>query len=178
MGGAPWARRGLGRGKSINGQTARGPALFVHFHASCPLLCVPARLSLAPLRTHPLPTPGPAAHKPAPLCFPDPSDLRLVSSPAVIRHPPPGSPAVSLPEVFLCVPSRFGRVRPSATPWNGAHQAPLSTGFSRQEYTGVGCHSLLQGNLPNPGIEPMSLMSPAFAGELFSTNAIWEARGV
>ena len=29
-------------------------------------------------------------------------------------------------------------------PWAVAHQAPLSMGFSRQEY-GVGCHSLLQG---------------------------------
>ena len=27
-------------------------------------------------------------------------------------------------------------------------------GFSRHEFPGVGCHSLLQGNLPNPGIEP------------------------
>ena len=30
--------------------------------------------------------------------------------------------------------SRFGRVRLCATPWTAAHQAPLSTGFSRQEY--------------------------------------------
>ena len=30
-------------------------------------------------------------------------------------------------------------------------QAPLSTGFSRQEYR-RGCHSLLQGNLPYPGL--------------------------
>ena len=29
------------------------------------------------------------------------------------------------------------------TPWNAAHQAPLSMGFSRQEYW-VGCHFLLQ----------------------------------
>ena len=31
-----------------------------------------------------------------------------------------------------------------ATPWTIAHQAPLSMGFSRQEYWS-GCHSLLQG---------------------------------
>ena len=30
--------------------------------------------------------------------------------------------------------SRFSRVRLCATPWTAAHQAPLSTGFSRQEY--------------------------------------------
>ena len=37
----------------------------------------------------------------------------------------------------------FSRVRLCATPEMAAHQAPLSLGFSRQEY-GVGCHFLLQ----------------------------------
>ena len=31
------------------------------------------------------------------------------------------------------------------------------------------------GDLPDPGIEPSSLMSPALAGRFFSTNATWEA---
>jgi len=31
------------------------------------------------------------------------------------------------------------------------------------------------GNLPNPGIEPTSLASPALAGGFFTTNATWEA---
>ena len=35
----------------------------------------------------------------------------------------------------------------SVTKWTVAHQAPLSKGFSRQEYR-VGCHSLLQGIFP------------------------------
>ena len=35
------------------------------------------------------------------------------------------------------------------------HQTPLSVGFPRQE-NGVGCRLLLQGNLPDPGIEPGS----------------------
>ena len=39
------------------------------------------------------------------------------------------------------------------TLWTVACQAPLSVVFSRQR-TGVGCHVLLQGNLPKPGIEP------------------------
>ena len=39
------------------------------------------------------------------------------------------------------------------------------------ENTGVGCHAL---DLPNPGIEPISLMSPALAGGFF-TSTIWEA---
>ena len=41
--------------------------------------------------------------------------------------------------------------------------------------TGVGCHFLLQGNLPNPGIEPMSLVSPALAGRFFTTSATWDS---
>ena len=50
-----------------------------------------------------------------------------------------------------------------ANPWAVACQAPLSIGFPRQEY----CSELPfppPGNLPDPGIEPMSLMSPALAG--------------
>ena len=31
------------------------------------------------------------------------------------------------------------------------------------------------GDLPNPGIEPTSLMSPALAGGFFTINVIWEA---
>ena len=39
----------------------------------------------------------------------------------------------------------------------------------------VGCHSLLRGNLSNPGIKPMSFISPELAGRFFTTNATWEA---
>ena len=47
-----------------------------------------------------------------------------------------------------------------ATPWTVAHQAPLSMEFSRQEYwSGLPFPS--PGNLPIPGIEPVSLVSPA-----------------
>ena len=46
-------------------------------------------------------------------------------------------------------------VSDSATPWTVAHQAPPSTGFSRQEYwRGLPLPS--SGDLPNPGIEPQS----------------------
>ena len=39
------------------------------------------------------------------------------------------------------------------TPWTVAHQAPLSMGFSRQQYwSGFSCPS--PGDLPNPAIEP------------------------
>ena len=47
-----------------------------------------------------------------------------------------------------------------ATPWTVACQAPLSMGFSRQEYwNGLPVPS--PGDLPNPGIELASLASPA-----------------
>ena len=42
-----------------------------------------------------------------------------------------------------------------ATPWTVAHQAPLSMGFSRQEYwSGLPFPS--PGDLPNSGVEPRS----------------------
>ena len=63
----------------------------------------------------------------------------------------------------LCVLSRFSRVRPNATLWTVAHQAPLSLGFSRQEYwSGLPFPSW--GDLPNPGIELVSPASPALTG--------------
>ena len=47
------------------------------------------------------------------------------------------------------------------TPWTVAHQAPLSMGFSRQEYCS-GLPSPLPGDLPDPGIEPPTPVSPEF----------------
>ena len=67
------------------------------------------------------------------------------------------------------MPSRFSRVRLFATPWTVACQAPLSMGFSRQE-----CWSELPfpppGDLPNPGLEPVSFTSPALAGRFLTTS--------
>ena len=54
-----------------------------------------------------------------------------------------------------------------------AHQAPLSMGFSRQDYWS-GFHFLLQGILPIQG-SILSLMSPVWAGGFFTTSTIWEA---
>ena len=39
----------------------------------------------------------------------------------------------------------------------------------------MGCHSY-SGDLPDPGIEPVSLMCPALAGRFFTTSATWEAK--
>ena len=55
------------------------------------------------------------------------------------------------------------------TPWPVAFWTPLSLGFSRQEYWS-GLPLPLPGDLPHPGIEPMSLMSPALAGRFFTTE--------
>ena len=56
------------------------------------------------------------------------------------------------------------------TSWTVALQAPLSMVLSRQE-----CWSELPctppGDLPDPGIEPASLVSPALAGGFFTTSA-------
>ena len=75
--------------------------------------------------------------------------------------------------VHECTLSCFIHVRLIVTLWMPACQAPLSMGFSRHEWSGLPCAP--PGDLPNPGIELMSLTSPAFAGGFFTTNATWEA---
>ena len=65
----------------------------------------------------------------------------------------------------------LSRVRLVATPWTVAHQAPLSMGFSRQECWS-GLTFPLLGDLPDPGIELTSPMSPAWVGGFFTAWAI------
>ena len=60
----------------------------------------------------------------------------------------------------------LSRVRLFATPWTVAYQAPPSMGFSRQEYWS-GLPFPPPGDLPHPGIEPASFVSPALAGGFF-----------
>ena len=68
---------------------------------------------------------------------------------------------------ITCVLSHFSHARLFVTPWTVAHQAPLPMGFSKQEYwSGLPCPPA--GDLPNPGIESASLMSPALAGDDFT----------
>ena len=54
------------------------------------------------------------------------------------------------------------------TPWIVTCQASLSMEFSRQEYWSALPFST-PGDLPDPGVEPMSLASPALAGGFFTT---------
>ena len=72
---------------------------------------------------------------------------------------------------IYCVLSHFSRVQLFAILWTIVLQAPLSMGFSRQEYgSGLPCCP--------PGIEPVSLMSPAVTGGFFIAPATWEALAI
>ena len=74
--------------------------------------------------------------------------------------------------MYACMLSQFSHVQLFVTPWTVALQAPLSMGFSRQEYwSGLPCPP---GDLPDPRIEPTSLKSPALAEKFFTTSIIWE----
>ena len=55
------------------------------------------------------------------------------------------------------------------TPWIVTCQAPLSVEFSKQEYWS-GLPFPPPGDLPGPGIKPMSLVSPALTDRFFTTN--------
>ena len=70
--------------------------------------------------------------------------------------------------------SRFNHVQLLATQWTVGRQAPLSMGFSRQEYWS-GLPFPAPGDLPNQGIKLLSLTSPwlALAGRFFTTSATW-----
>ena len=78
--------------------------------------------------------------------------------------------------VCVCVLSRFGRVPLFVTLWTVACQALLSMGFSRQEYwNGLLCCP--PGDLPDPGIEPASLVS-CTGRQVFTASVTWEALSI
>ena len=64
---------------------------------------------------------------------------------------------------------RFSQVQLFATPWAVVCHAPLSMGLSRQEYWN-GLPFPSPGDLPHPGIEPMSPAGPSLAGVFFTTE--------
>ena len=74
----------------------------------------------------------------------------------------------------VCLLSCFRRVWLFVTLCTIARQTRLSMGFSRQGYwSGLPCPP--PGDLPNLGIKPASLTSPALAGKFFTTGTTWEA---
>ena len=69
----------------------------------------------------------------------------------------------------MCMLSHFSCVQLFETLSVVAYQAPLSMGFSRQEHwSGLPCSP--PGDLPDTGIEPVSVMSPALTGRFFPTG--------
>ena len=79
-----------------------------------------------------------------------------------------------LESINLCcaVLSCFSCVQLFVTLWTVGLQAPLSMGFSRQEYWSALARPL-PGNLPHLGIEPASLVSPSLAGGFFTTSLLY-----
>ena len=76
--------------------------------------------------------------------------------------------------LYVCMLCCFIHVQLSVTLWTVAHQFALSMGFSWKEYwNGLLCPS--PRDLPDPGSEPASLMSPALADTFFITSTSWEA---
>ena len=70
---------------------------------------------------------------------------------------------------IMCVCAQLlSRVQIHAAPWTVACQALLSMEFPRQEYWN-GLPFPILGDLPDPGIEPVSPESPALAGGFFTT---------
>ena len=74
-----------------------------------------------------------------------------------------------------CVLSCFSCVWLFATLRTVACQAPLSVGFSRQEYW-TGLPFRPPGDLSNSRIKPVSFMSPALTDMFFTTSTTWEAQ--
>ena len=75
---------------------------------------------------------------------------------------------MSFPPCLYAFPAHSVVPNSSVTPWAVAQQAPLSMGFSRQEYWG-GLLFPLPGNLPDPGIKPTS---PCLTGGFFATELV------
>ena len=75
---------------------------------------------------------------------------------------------ILLPYKLLCCLCVISCVQLFATPWTVAHQAPLSMGFSRQEYWS-GLPFPAPGDLSDSGIKPGSPASPSLAGGFFTT---------
>ena len=73
----------------------------------------------------------------------------------------------------MCVLSRVLFV----TTQTVAYMAALSMESSRQEYWS-GLPFPIPGDLPDPGIKPMSFVSPALAGRFFTKCATWEVQSI
>ena len=70
--------------------------------------------------------------------------------------------------------SHFSHVQLFVTPWTVSHQAPLSIGFSRQEYWS-GLPGPTSGDLPDTGVELVSPAAPGLQADSLSLSH-WGSR--
>ena len=105
---------------------------------------------------------------PTPACISHGGGCHRLSLPGSVSNQPSAGPVWAI--IFP------GKVAPSLqlflTPWIVAHQAPLSMGFSRQEYWS-GLPFLSPGIFLTQGPNPY--LSPALTGRFFTTSATWKA---
>ena len=80
----------------------------------------------------------------------------------------------ALPSSHFVTEKARAQSRLSATPWTGAHQAPLSMGFSSREYWS-GLLYLTPRDLPDPGMDPVSL-APDISDGMEETYSSWLPR--
>ena len=83
-----------------------------------------------------------------------------------------GHPPQVLDYVMFTCPLWLRCVQLFATSRTVALQSPVSMGFPRQEYWS-GLPFPTPGDLPKPGIKPVSLVSPALGGWFFTTKPDW-----
>ena len=82
----------------------------------------------------------------------------------------PDFASLSLGFQVLCAQT-LSRVQLFATLWTVACQTPLSMGFPRQQYwSGLPLPS--PGGLPDPGMEPICLVSPALVDKFFAAEPL------
>ena len=74
----------------------------------------------------------------------------------------------------MCMLNCFNHVQLFLSLWTVTYQAPLSLDAPGKDAE-VGCHALLQGNLPGSEIKQVFLKSPALARGFFTTSPTWEA---
>ena len=85
-----------------------------------------------------------------------------------------GPPCLSDRVIKVFLSLRAKSLQSSLTLYD-ACQAPLPMGFLQARILKWVTIYPSPGGLPNPGIEPVSLMSPALAGGFFTTSTSWEA---
>ena len=78
-------------------------------------------------------------------------------------------------QVYACIRAKWLQLCPTlCDPMDGSPPGSTVLGILQSRILG-GLPRTPPGDLPDPGIEPASLMSPELAGGFFMSRAIWEA---